>query len=219
MVFDPIPPILGGYRSPMTPVTRARVTAVTAAGPSARKYPRAVRWQVYGERVLYDSDWVRLTLVDVEIPGGERFEHHVVRLPNKAAGAVVYDPDRGLLLLWRHRFITDTWGWEIPAGGIDPGETPIEGAARETLEETGWRAGPLRPLVSFNPINGVSDQVFHTFIADGATHVGEPTDPGESERIEWVPVNEVRRIVREGEMLDGMSMTAVSYALAFGEIA
>ena len=142
---------------------------------------------------MYDSEWVRLTLVDVEIPDGERFEHHVVRMPNQAAGAIVYDRERGVLLLWRHRFITDTWGWEIPAGGINPGETPAAAAARETLEETGWQPGPLRPLVHFNPINGVSDQVFHIFVADGAHHVGDPTDVGESERIEWVPVSEVRR--------------------------
>jgi len=177
-----------------------------------------VRWQVHGERVLYDSDWVRLSLVDVEIPGGERFEHHVVRMPNKAAGAVVHDRDRGVLLLWRHRFITDEWGWEIPAGGMNPGETPARAAARETLEETGWRAGPLRPLVHFSPTNGISDQVFHTFVANGATYAGEPTDVGESERIEWVPVSEVRRILRDNEMLDGMSLTAVAYALAFGEL-
>jgi len=36
---------------------------------------------VHGERTLYDSDWMRLTLVDVELPSGERFEHHVVRFP------------------------------------------------------------------------------------------------------------------------------------------
>jgi 8-oxo-dGTP pyrophosphatase MutT (NUDIX family) len=174
-----------------------------------------VRWQVHGERVLYDSDWVRLALVDVEIPGGERFEHHVVRVPNQAAGAIVHDPERGVLLLWRHRFITDSWGWEIPAGGIDPGETPEQAAARETLEETGWQPGPLRPLMHFNPINGLSDQVFHIFVAQGATHVGEPLDAGESERIEWVPVRELRRIARDNEMLDGLSITAVAYALAF----
>jgi len=178
-----------------------------------------VRWQVHGERVLYDSNWVRLALVDVEIPGGERFEHHVVRMPYNAAGAVVHERDRGVLLLWRHRFITDTWGWEIPAGGINPGETPEAAAARETLEETGWRPGVLRPLVHFHPSNGLSDQTFHTFVADGASHVGDPTDAGESERIEWVPVDETRRIVRAGEMTDGLSLTAVAYALAFGELA
>jgi 8-oxo-dGTP pyrophosphatase MutT (NUDIX family) len=76
---------------------------------------------------------VRLALVDVEIPGVRRFEHHVVRVPRPAAGAVVHDPDRGVLLLWRHRFITDSWGYEIPAGGVDEGETPAQAATRELL--------------------------------------------------------------------------------------
>ena len=83
-----------------------------------------MKWTVHGERLLYESPWVELELVDVELPDGQRFEHHVVRMPNKAAGAVVHDRDRGVLLLWRHRFITDAWGWEIPAGRIDPGEEP-----------------------------------------------------------------------------------------------
>ena len=129
-----------------------------------------------GSESVYESEWVCLTLADVEIPDGERFEHHVVRMPNHAAGTVVHDSERGVLLLWRHRFITDTWGWEIPAGRIDPGETPEHAAARETLEETGWRPGPLRPLVRFQPTNGISDQVFNIFLADGATHVGDPVD-------------------------------------------
>jgi len=159
-----------------------------------------------------------VVLVDVEIPGGERFDHHVVRMPNQAAGTILRDPVRGVLLLWRHRFITDTWGWEIPAGRIDPGETPRDAAARETLEETGWEPSSLRPLVRFQPTNGLSDQVFHIFVADGATHVGEPSDPGESERVEWVTIAELRRLVQAEQMLDGLSLTAVLYALAFGEL-
>ena len=74
-----------------------------------------MRWTVHGERSLYESEWVSLRLVDVELPDGERFEHHVVRLPVAAASCVIEDPERGFLLLWRHRFITDTWGWEVPA--------------------------------------------------------------------------------------------------------
>ena len=176
-----------------------------------------MRWRVHGERELYASEWVRLTLVDVEIPDGPRFEHHVVRMPNFAAGTVVRDPDRGFLLLYRHRFITDTWGWEVPAGRIDPGETPADAAARETLEETGWRPGPLTPLVEYQPTNGLSDQRFHLFLADGATYAGEPTDPGEAEKIEWVPVDDVRALVQRGEMVDGLSLTAVLYALLYRE--
>ena len=83
-----------------------------------------MRWIVHGERIIYDSPWVRLALTDIEIPGGRRFEHHVVRMPAQAAGTVIYDPARGVLLLWRHRFTTDSWGWEVPAGMVDEGETP-----------------------------------------------------------------------------------------------
>src|SRR5438876_823156 len=82
-----------------------------------------------------------------------------------------------------------------------------QAAARETIEETGWSPGPLRHLVSYHPTNGTSDQKFHLFIADGATNVGDPTDPGESERIEWVPLHEVRAIAERGEMTDGLSLS------------
>jgi 8-oxo-dGTP pyrophosphatase MutT (NUDIX family) len=174
-----------------------------------------VKWTVHGERVLYTSDWVGLSLVDVEIPGGRRFEHHVVRHPYDAAGTVIYDPDRGVLLLWRHRFITDSWGFEIPAGRIDPGEEPIEAAAREAYEETGWRPGPLEALIRFNPSNGSSDQAFHIFVARGASYVGDPPDPSEAERIAWVPVADVRDAITKGNVQDGLSLTALSYALAF----
>lgn len=178
-----------------------------------------MQWRVHGERSIYSSDWVGLSLVDVEIPGSQRFDHHVVRVPYEASGTVVHDPGRGVLLLWRHRFITDTWGWEIPAGGIDPGESPEDAAARETLEETGWRPGPLSDLLRYHPSNGLSDQRFHLFWADGAQHVGEPADPYEAERIEWVPVEDLRRHIRSGSVTDGLSLTALLAALELDVLA
>jgi len=159
---------------------------------------------------------MRLALVDVEIPGHRRFDHHVLRMPTAASGTVVHDAERGVLLLWRHRFTTDTWGWEVPAGRIDAGETPDEAAARETLEETGWRPGPLRHLTTYFPHNGSSDATFHLFAADSASHVGQPADPTESERVEWLAVDEVRRRIAVGEVGDGLSLTALLWWLTFG---
>lgn len=177
-----------------------------------------MRWTVYGERAIYDSEWVRLTLVDVEIPGGDRFDHHVVRSPLPAAGAVVVDPSLGVLLMWRHRFITDTWGWEIPAGRMDAGETPLQAAARETLEETGWAPGPLSPLISYHPQIGLSDQAYHVFSAAGASEMGPPADPGESSRIEWVSFADTRSLALAGEVRDGMSLVGLLHAMATGLI-
>ena len=174
-----------------------------------------MRWTVHGERSVYESHWLNLRLADVEIPGQRRFEHHVVRLPRPAAGTVVEVEGRGVLLLWRHRFITDSWGWEIPAGRLEPGETPDQAAVRETLEETGWRPAGVTPLLSYHPASGLSDQRFHLFRASGAEHVGDPTDPSESERVEWVPLDKVSDAIREGEIVDGMSLVALLHTLAF----
>jgi 8-oxo-dGTP pyrophosphatase MutT (NUDIX family) len=177
-----------------------------------------MRWIVHGERSVYTSPWVALELVDVEIPGGRRFEHHVVRVPFEAAGCVVHDPDRGVLLLWRHRFITDTWGWEIPAGAVDDGESPADAAAREVREETGWRTGPVEHLVSYQPSNGLSDQRFHVFLARGAERASDPIDVGEAERIAWRSAADVRDDIARNEVPDGLSLTALLYALAYERI-
>ncbi len=178
-----------------------------------------MRWTVHGERYLYESDWMSLALVDVEPPGHQRFEHHVLRFPRAASGTIVYDPiRREVLLLWRHRFITDRWGWEVPAGGLDEGETPGEAAVRETVEEAGWRPGTLDLLASYTPMPGGVDQTFHLFLTDDAEHVGDPTDPAEAERVEWVPVAELRAALVDGRIVEGMSVTGLALALALGRL-
>jgi 8-oxo-dGTP pyrophosphatase MutT (NUDIX family) len=121
-------------------------------------------------------------------------------------------------LLWRHRFVTDSWGWEIPGGRIDEGESPEQAAVRETLEETGWRPGPLRPIVAYHPLAGAVEQRFHVFLAEGARREGEPDDTNEAERIEWFPVERVRELIRDGRVTDGYSLTGLLMALELGLI-
>ena len=113
-----------------------------------------MQWTVHGRRSIYESSWVSLDLVDVELPDGQRFEQHVVRMARPVAGAAVIRDPGQVLLLWRHRHVTATWGWEIPMGRVEEGESPEQAAAREVEEETGWRPGrrgclspPSRPTV------------------------------------------------------------------------
>jgi 8-oxo-dGTP pyrophosphatase MutT (NUDIX family) len=174
-----------------------------------------MRWVVHGEQTIYDSDWLRLAMVDVEVPGGRRFDHHVVRTPQDASGTLVIDRGK-VLLLWRHRFVTDQWGWEVPAGRLDEGETPAQAADRECLEETGWAPGPLRSLATFTPVSGLVDLRFHLFAAEGATRVGEPVDVSESERVEWVEIARMRDEIAAGQVVDGLSLTALLWGFTFG---
>ncbi|MGH8903787.1 MAG: NUDIX domain-containing protein [Egibacteraceae bacterium] len=176
-----------------------------------------MQWKVHGERAIYVSPWVNVHLIDVELPDGRRFEHHAVRMQPVAAAVVIDEHDR-VLLMWRHRFITDTWGWEIPMGIVEEGETPKEAAAREVEEETGWRPGPLTPLLSYEPSNGISDSRHELFRADGATYQGPPTDLTESDRIEWVALSDIDRLITQGELCDGPSLVALLHILAFRSV-
>ena len=153
-----------------------------------------MRWTVHGERSLYESDWMQLRLADVELPGGDRFEHHLLRTPAQAAGVVVHDPDRGVLLLWRHRFITDAWGWEIPAGRIDDGEEATAAAAREVEEETGWRCklGEHIGKNEYRDRHGRSKRV-DWWLMEPIDGEFEPND--EVDEIRWEPIASVRDVL------------------------
>lgn len=178
-----------------------------------------MRWKVHGERTLYESHWLSFGLADVELPTGRRFEHEVIRTPTASAGTIVYVTGRGLLLLHRHRFIPDESGWEIPAGRVEPKEEPAAAAAREVVEETGWQPAQVRPLFHYTPSSGMCDQTFYVFFAAGASRVGDATDWYESDSVRWLPLGQVRDAVANGDVRDGMTLTALCWAWSFGPLA
>lgn len=63
-------------------------------------------------------------MADVELLDGRHLDHTVIRLGPVAVATVVNEANE-VLLLWRHRFITDAWGWELPSGGTGEGETLV----------------------------------------------------------------------------------------------
>jgi 8-oxo-dGTP pyrophosphatase MutT (NUDIX family) len=134
-------------------------------------------------------------------------------MPRASTTAIVTDDQGRMLLIWRHRFITDAWGWEVPAGWADPGEEPAEAIRREIEEETGWRPGHITPMTSYNALSGISTMRFSSFHATESTRIGPPSDPSESSRVEWIPIDDVIKLVTEGEVADGPSLTAISYYL------
>ncbi|MCW2912649.1 MAG: hydrolase [Actinomycetia bacterium] len=173
-----------------------------------------MRWTLHGERAVYSSPWLDVHLADVELPDGRRFDHHLVRI-RPAAGALAVDGQGRVLLIWRHRFIPDAWGWELPGGRVEAGEEPAEAAAREVLEETGWRPGPLTHLLDVRPSPGLTDGVHHIFRAEGAVHIGPPTDV-EAERVEWVPVASAPELIARGEIVSSSTMAGLLYLMTTG---
>jgi len=156
-------------------------------------------WRAHGERAIYDSPWVWLGQVDVELPDVQRLWHHVVRLRRAVAMLLLDEQDR-VLMLWRHRFIPDTWGWELPSGICDPAEDLVAAAAREALKESGWEPAQLRPLLRLEPSGGLTDSVNHIYWTDQAGYRGDPEADFEAERIDWIPLGQVPALIAEGKI-------------------
>jgi 8-oxo-dGTP pyrophosphatase MutT (NUDIX family) len=169
-----------------------------------------MEWKVVSERPLYVDEWLDIRLADIELPDGRHLQHRSIRTP-PGAGVVAVDQQRRVLLIWRHRYITGGWGWEIPIGKIEDGETPAEAAAREFEEETGWRAGRLRYLLTVRPTPGLSNSEHYVYRADSATAIGDPVDSFESERIAWVPLSDLRSLIDKGEITSGTTLAALLY--------
>ncbi len=165
-------------------------------------------WKNLGEHTVYENPWLRINLADVELPDGRHLDHYLMRLRPVALCTAVNEHDE-VLLLWRHRFITDTWGWELAAGVVEDGEALEAAAAREMLEETGWRPGPLKHLLTVEPSNGLSDALHHVYWSETAEYVGHPEDDFESERREWVPLSLVPELVAKGSVRSANAVAAL----------
>ncbi|MBM9505036.1 GntR family transcriptional regulator [Actinacidiphila acididurans] len=171
------------------------------------------RWQTHGKQTLYDNRWVRLELWDVEPPGVQRFDHHVVTLQRVSIAAVLDDQDR-VLMLWRYRFVPDQFGWELPGGIVDAGEDGLTTALREVEEETGWRPAGLEHVVTFQPMIGMVDSPHEIYVGRGAEKVGEPTDLEEAGHVQWVPLSDIPGLMAKGDLMGSGTLVALLHVLA-----
>ena len=73
----------------------------------------------------------------------------------------------------------------------------------------------MRHLTTYAPLNGTSDATFNLYLAASATDIGEPSDPNEAERVEWLSWARVREEIAAGRVHDGLSLTALLWALTF----
>jgi 8-oxo-dGTP pyrophosphatase MutT (NUDIX family) len=160
-----------------------------------------------------DSRRARLSIAEVELPDGVRFEQYVLRVPRAAVVVVLDDEDR-VLMMWRHRFIIDRWVWELPGGYVDDTEDPAATAAREVEEETGWRPRSIEPLLSFQPMVGTADAENQVFLARGADYTGAVVDVNEAEQVAWIPLGEVLDHIARGEIVGAASLVGLLDVLA-----
>jgi len=176
-------------------------------------------WHILARRTIYDSDWIGMQHLDIRVPDGSVMRNiHFVDYKHPAAAAVPIGVDGKILMIDHYRYQTDTRTWELPAGKIDDGETPLQAVARELREETGHRAQVFSQLGFYHPSNGSSNQKFFVFLARGVERAGEIEDKNEVMGLHWFTPNQVREMIVRNEFLDGLTLTSLCWAIVRGEI-
>lgn len=171
-------------------------------------------WKIHGERVVDDTRRLDLRIAHVELPDGVQFEQYVLRMPKAAIAVPIDDAGENVLMIWRHRFIMNAWTWELPGGYVDPGEDPASCAAREVEEETGWRAGKVSLLGSFQPLAGTADFENVLFLAEDCQPTGSAPDINEAARIEWIPLDSIAEKIAAGEIIGAAAQIGLMHILA-----
>ncbi|PSK96023.1 NUDIX domain-containing protein [Murinocardiopsis flavida] len=170
------------------------------------------RWVVHGERIIYDNKWVTVGLADITTPSGARFEHHTVTLPAAAVLAVLDASEENVLMTFRHRFVSDVWGWELPGGLLDASESPEQTAVRETEEETGYRVHRVEFVAAYEPMIGTVRSKHHVYVGRNPELVAEPTELDEG-RYEWVPLAKVPDLISSGQLQSSGTLMALLHIL------
>jgi ADP-ribose pyrophosphatase len=163
---------------------------------------------------LYEGKLVKLYKDTVELPDGQRAYREIVKHPG-AVAMVPLLPDGRVLLVRQYRTAAQRVLLEIPAGTLEPGEDPLEAAARELQEETGYRPGKLVRLGAEYTAPGYTSELIHLFLATELETARLEADDDEFIEVVSLPFEEALRRVVAGEIPDGKTQVGLLLAARY----
>lgn len=175
-----------------------------------------MRFTRHEAETIYDGHIVRLVRATVEVPDGSTVTREIVQHPGAVAVVALDRRDDTVILERQYRAALDDWLLEIPAGKRDvAGESALEVAKRELIEETGHTAAEWVELCSFYNSAGFTDEETTLFLATGLTEVGTDLEGPEEEAMEIVrvPLDDVRSMIASGGLVDGPSIIGLLVTL------
>ena len=170
--------------------------------------------KILSSEMIYQGRVFGLRRDEVAEPSGLRTTREVITHPGSVVVLPVL-PDGRIVMIRQYRHATRQYLWELVAGRKEPEETPKQGAARELLEETGYRAKRFKVFMDVFPTPGFLEERMHLLLAEGLT-AGE-AQPEEDEKIEVRPfkLKELKQMIKSGRLRDAKSIAGILYYLTF----
>ncbi len=176
--------------------------------------PGAKKAKILSSATIYAGPVFGIRRDEVIEPTGVRATREVVTHPGSVVVLPVL-PDGKILLIRQYRHATRQYLWELVAGRMDPGETPKVAAARELIEETGYRAKHMRVFLDVFPTPGFLEERMFILLAKGLT-AGE-AEPEEDEKIVSHAYNRrhLEEMIRNGRLRDAKTIAGLLFYFRF----
>lgn len=168
------------------------------------------RVRVVSSRSIYRGRVVNLDVDRIVEPSGKEVEREIIRHGGAAVLLPVTD-DRRVVLIRQYRYAAGELMLEVPAGTIDPGESPEETAQRELLEETGYEARRLEKIAEFFPSPGILTELMHLYLATGLEEKAAAPEEDESIEIVELPFERALGLEPGREVRDAKTIIALSF--------
>jgi ADP-ribose pyrophosphatase len=164
---------------------------------------------------IYDGAAVKLRVETVEKSNGHKATREIVQHADCIA-AVVLDNHNHVLLVNQFRKAVGRALLEIPAGGIDPGEEPIEAVTRELQEEIGYRPGKIDKLGGFYSAPGYCTEYLHLYVATNLTRSRLHAEDTDSIDVVKVPLSDIPDMIASGDICDAKSVAGLLRVIHLG---
>ena len=162
-------------------------------------------------RIDWECPWYRVRRDEISLQDGTDGIYNVLEVTDSVFIVPVLEDGR-IVLIHNYRHTLGGWTWEVPAGSIMQGHSPVESAHEELREEIGGKAAEMRFLLKANTMNGIGQQSAHFFLATGVTLAQPDHEPMEFMTIHPLPADDVFQLAISGEMNDAISITALLLA-------
>lgn len=169
-------------------------------------------WKTLSSKPIYENPWMSLREDLAEMPDGRTTIYGVVTFGD-CVGVVPFMDEDHVMLVRQYRYVQgENHRWEIPTGGVHPGETLEQAAQRELAEEAGYHAGRLNHISSYYTSKCICDETAHLYVGQDLTSASVPPDETEFLEQQVFPFDEALRMTLDGEIMDSMSVIALLLA-------